>query len=682
MPSNDDGRPPFDVPGHEWDPVKRRFFKKSAAEQAAAASTTADTRAHKYSLLSSQRPRNVNVAALEDDDAGASSSNGADLLRRRRLPAAAMSRAGGSVSHFQALQNMRSSGQHRSHLAQFSRLTSEQFVNGLRSNAAYFFPYLNTSYGTSHVQSICSAPDGTYWVGFPNNILLAEFASHPGPSQSAIAGAVYGPPTPHDDWKLNVKCTPSEQPTETLSGTIWKALDFALDDFDFATLKSVDRIDLVQGTLCTSLAPIRMIFEDDHCCTSERGDAHRGPKRWKQNLSKFAYDRPYADLHRSCLRIVPWLDNSDGRPTLVRGFACDKFVQILLSAPNVSQMMADGDVPVQILEKTLPPPFVMPASPSYIDLKWLVDFPALVVPSDPMAIEISADCNWLIVGLRNGSVLLWDLKAFILEFQGKQCGNNAHLPALNAERPGSLTTIMMEGRAVPRPPKLHPTEIVPKGRGRVHHIAMASETEFLVVFSSGDILLLRFGSLNEGPIRSFSSHPASLEPLGFTVHSKLRLFAAAGADGRVRIWSLDDPRPIEPHASEAGRIRITSREEFAKYGRSFFDTPESGRTGAGKGRDVDRKASEAEETIEAWWADTSSLTVMEDSDSFVAGKALHQIIFPSPPLTLAWVHRPIRDESELSTEEFDRADMNDSRIVEPAVPALAVGCHNVLWFFT
>ncbi|KAE8269148.1 hypothetical protein A4X09_0g3196 [Tilletia walkeri] len=686
--SADPDAPPFEMPGYTWDPFLKRFFKKNQAAEAASALTNPDTRPNRYSRVEGPPPTvGVRNAPTVDGGTGAA-QDGDGEVARSQLPANIGRWAGGSGSHFQALQTMRTSGgQHRGRLAQFNRSTSEQFANKLRSSAVYYFTYLNNSWGTPHMHCMCSAPDGIYWAGFSNNVLLATFRTHPVPQRRVVKGDVYGPPSSSslEDWKGQVKCLPYDRPTDTLKSVIDEPLAWATndttEDFGLTYVKDVDRIDLVQGKLSVTLAPTRIILESDHRSVVEPSTSE--VRRWKPSINKIAYDSPRADMRSSSIRTVPWLESAvDGDSRIVRAFACGNFIQVILSHPDINSLATFDEefIAVQTLDALLPPPFIMPPEAPFQPIRWLIDLPALVTGSDPMAIEISPDCQWVVAGLRNGAVLLWDLKNMIIDWQDQRI--MAEHPILDASIAGNASSLYIarEGM-VPRPPGLIPTEVMATGPGRVHHIAMASDSEFLVMFSSGEILMFRFGSLNEGAIRSFTSHPASDEPLGFAVHHKRRIFAAAGSDGRVRQWSLDESRPIEPveDGSVAGqRRRISSREEMSRYGSSFWKNSSTGEAIA----DGEDGLSDMDETMEAWWTDSSTITVVEGNDTFVAGKAVHQVVFPSPPRTLAWVHRPVRDEFAPTTEEIGWKDLNDARIDEPEVPALAVGCHNVLWFFT
>ncbi|KAE8204667.1 hypothetical protein A4X06_0g1299 [Tilletia controversa] len=685
--SNQDA-PPFEMPGYVWDPVQKRFFKKNQGAEAAAALTNPDTRPHRYSRIDDRsrittQPADGGAGALQDGGDGHEEESGGT---QPQLHANLGRWAGGSGSHFQALHHLRTGGgQHRGGLAQFTRTTSEQFANKLRSSAVYYFTYLNNSWGAPHMHCLCSAPDGTYWAGFNNNIFCATFASHPVPRRGEVRGDVYGPPESLDEWKGHVRCLPYDRPDDTLKRIIqgplsWVAYGESPDQLGFGGRHTVDRIDLIQGRLSTTLAPTRIFLESNYRSIVDPSTAQ--VRTWRPSITKAAFDIPIADMRRSSIRTAPWC----GRE--VRASASGNFIQVLTTHPD-ARPHDSSSILVQRLDAHLPPLSVLPPQDPYEPIRWLVDLPALVVSSDPMAVEISMDCQWIVAGLRNGAVLLWDLKSMIFEWEDQRMTDEG--PALDSYRPGSTSTLRIgSNRAIPRPLGLMPTEVMATGPGRVHHIAMASDSEFLVVFSSGEIYMFRFGSLNEGVIRSFTGHRPSDEPLGFAVHHKRRIFAAAGSDGRVRIWSLDDPNPIEPVDGEGGgsgsgpapRRRISSREEMSTFGSSFFAKSQTTAEGTEAEADEDENEDDADDAVETWWADSSTMTVVEGEDTFVAGKAVHQVVFPSPPRTLAWVHRPVRDEFAPSTEQLVREQLNDASVDEPEVPALAVGCHNVLWFFT
>ncbi|KAK0523128.1 hypothetical protein OC835_006357 [Tilletia horrida] len=672
--------------------ASKRFFKKNPAMDAAGAVTNPDTRPNRYSRVDPAPSRAQDTEAPADADAEAGTADQAAAAASGSHGHWTPASASGSGSHFQqSLHKLRTGGQHRGHLAQFSRTTSTQFANKLRSTAAYAFTYLNNSY-TSHVQSICSNPDGTFWVGLPNNIFLATFPTHPAPIRREVEGDVYGPPAPHDEWTAYVRAMPYERPTDTLKAVLSRPLSVGMYDELVSSsyqARSVPQINMIHGTLSATLGDARIIIEGEHRAIVD--PSYAALRSWTPSINKIAYDRPVADLRSSTIRIVPWLSeepSSNAEAMTVRAYACGNFVQVLLSEPLPPLQGGDSSrVAIQVLDRRLPQTEHLPHSPPYEGRRWLLDFPALVVPSDPMAIEISLDCNWLVVGLRNGAVLLWDLKRIILEHSEQRRADS--WAVLDAEIPGTVSTIFLgNSRPIQRPPHLLPTELRRTGPGSVHHIKMASDSEFLIAYSTGEILLYRFGSLNEGAIRTFSGHPGALEPLGFAVHRKLRLFAAAGSDGRVRIWMLGDARPIEPvEEGGAGRRRISSEEEMKTYGRSFFTSAEEGAQRRARGGKREEGSAETErddddEAIEDWWADTSTMTVMEGQASYVAGKAVHQVVFSSPPRTLAWVHRPVRNALDPVTEQILSEAMNDASIDEPDVPALAVGCYNMLWFFT
>ncbi|KAK0551295.1 hypothetical protein OC846_003354 [Tilletia horrida] len=659
--------PPFEVPGHEWDPVLKRFFKKNPAAEAAAAVTTPDSRPHAFSRVES-KPSSTKLGKRKATEHSAQDEAVEGEDGEPVLPQINRWGGAGGRSHFQAMHSMRTGGAR--HRTLFNQTTTEQFANGLRSSAAYYFTDLPD--GQHRIRTICSTPDAFYWAGFSNEILLATFKSHPClPQPLAGDAAIYGPRTSDLAWTTNIKSTPSNKPTENVISLVFPQIQTGphwLDDFLFGTYDmDVDRLDLIHGALWSIVTP-----------------SDTGGRAWAPSINKAAWDGPHSEVRHSTIRTAPWLPpHEDGRPRTIRAFACRPekapYVQIVLSR---SIPYPPPSVCAQTLDRDLPEASRLPLGSSWKAEKWLVDFPALVTPSDAMTVEVSIDGKYVLAGLRNGTILFWDVQHVILEWEEDRKRSWA---AVKNQNPGTLDTINVgksrSGEA--RPALMKPTEIVPPRPNRVHHIIMASDQEFLVVLASGDILLYRFGSLNEGVIRTFAGHPPSLGPLGFAVHRKRRIFAAAGADGRVRMWRLDDSRPLEP-VDEQTRPRIQSEEEMKLYGRSFFDANSrpQGESLSNLSAALTGEGAKSEEEVEAWWANTTSMTVVDNENSFVAGKAVHQVIFPSPPQVLEWVHRPIRDETALETKQLLDHDLNDARVDEPDVPALAVACGSMIWFFT
>lgn len=78
--------------------------------------------------------------------------------------------------------------------------------------------------------------------------------------------------------------------------------------------------------------------------------------------------------------------------------------------------------------------------------------------------------------------------------------------------------------------------------GAVTRLALASESEFVVAYTNGDLILGDIHTMR--PIRHFSEHQNKfMFGLGLCVDKRHRMLACGGDDKRVRVWSLDYEHP-------------------------------------------------------------------------------------------------------------------------------------------
>ena len=109
----------------------------------------------------------------------------------------------------------------------------------------------------------------------------------------------------------------------------------------------------------------------------------------------------------------------------------------------------------------------------------------------------------------------------------------------------------------------HQVHVLLKGEGSVTNLQAVSYDELLIVRIDGQVQLV---SSATGQVqRTYQGHVNAYDfQLGFALDAGLRLFALAGLDYRVRVWSLDSPHPLGTSAATLPCIYHPSRHEPRK----------------------------------------------------------------------------------------------------------------------
>jgi len=184
------------------------------------------------------------------------------------------------------------------------------------------------------------------------------------------------------------------------------------------------------------------------------------------------------------------------------------------------------------------------------------------VTSDVIALEVTPDGSTILVGLRNGEVKRYSSQHFLK--------SNLRRARLSVKAPqGCVIELPGREHAMYESQSKGVLLKIP-GKGAVTNIKAVSNQEVIVAYSSGQVFLIDPENRFKVIIREFVGHvnswsldlvSASLRSLSicFTVHhanllpshyqplcidSSNRLFAFAGQDRKVRIWSLCHPIPL------------------------------------------------------------------------------------------------------------------------------------------
>ncbi|SJX66312.1 uncharacterized protein SRS1_16634 [Sporisorium reilianum f. sp. reilianum] len=198
--------------------------------------------------------------------------------------------------------------------------------------------------------------------------------------------------------------------------------------------------------------------------------------------------------------------------------------------------------------------------------------------SDVMAVAFHPSEEALFCGLRSGRVFVWRQFAHILRDDPTQ-----------------------------------PVEMPIEEDGSVTNIAIVSSYEMLLVRVNGQVQLVDV--VTGQVVRRYQGHvnPYSFT-LGFAVDKELRLFALAGLDRRVRVWSLDSALPLG-----------TSATSLPPIYHHFGDAPTS--------QPLDNDTLYDESSSETF---TQAHAASNDNPAMQRGSTLGSTVFPNEVGVLHW----------------------------------------------
>ncbi|CDW97981.1 hypothetical protein [Sporisorium scitamineum] len=155
-----------------------------------------------------------------------------------------------------------------------------------------------------------------------------------------------------------------------------------------------------------------------------------------------------------------------------------------------------------------------------------------------------------------------------------------------------------------------PVEMPIEADGSVTNLAFVSSSEMLIVRINGQVELVDVATSQvkcryQGHVNSYSF------TLGMAVDKELRLFALAGLDRRVRIWSLDSPLPLGTSATSLPPVFHRHDHDHRLDNEALYDESGSSKF-------------------------TRAHTTLDDKAGMRRGSTLSTVVFPNEVGVLHW----------------------------------------------